>query len=140
MVVALVSRSAQSQATATIMKPTIATSEARYVWNRHDRIVAQFVMVVEVLVAERDPVDPLPDQRRNPMLDVAWIATVHETRGKAIDQPNGTVRGSQQQRPGVRRDPPAIKSGDNNSSFDGCKLEQFRATLCRHRGAPRIVS
>ena len=33
--------------------------------HRHDRIVAQLVMVVEVLVAERDPVDPLPDQRRN---------------------------------------------------------------------------
>ena len=37
--------------------------------NRHDRIVAQFVMVVEVLVAERDPEYPLADQRRYPMLD-----------------------------------------------------------------------
>ena len=37
--------------------------------HRHHRIVAQLVVVVEVLVAERDPEHPLADQRRHLMLD-----------------------------------------------------------------------
>ena len=37
--------------------------------HRHHRIVAQLVVVVEILVAERDPEHPLADQRRDLVLD-----------------------------------------------------------------------
>ena len=37
--------------------------------HRHHRIVAQFVVVIEILVAERDPEHPLANQRRDVVLD-----------------------------------------------------------------------
>ena len=37
--------------------------------HRHHRIVAQLVVVVEILIAERDPEHPLAHQRRHLMLD-----------------------------------------------------------------------
>ena len=81
--------------------------------HRHHRIVPQLVVIVEVLVAERDPEHPLTDQGRYLMLDQLRSATIDEARGKAIDQPDRPVGRSQQQRPGVRRDRAAIKSRHN---------------------------
>jgi hypothetical protein len=37
--------------------------------NRHHRIVAQLVVVVEILITERDREHPLADQRRDLVLD-----------------------------------------------------------------------
>ena len=37
--------------------------------HRHQRIVAQLVVVVEILIAERDPEHPLADQCRDLVLD-----------------------------------------------------------------------
>src|ERR1700674_1324298 len=61
-----------------------------------------------------------------------------EARRKAIDQPDRTIRHSQKQCAGVRRDYSAIKPRDDGAAFYRCKIEQFCVTLCRHRGAPRI--
>ncbi len=59
----------------------------------------QFVVVVDVLVAQRDPDYPLLDQRCNKMLDQFRFPTVDEARGKALDQPDRTIRRLQQYRP-----------------------------------------
>jgi len=48
-----------------------------------------------------------PNQRRNPMLDVSWIATVIKALGKAINQPDARPVAPNSS-PGVRRDRPAI--------------------------------
>ena len=106
--------------------------------NGHDRIVAQFVMVVDVLVTQRKPEHPLSDQGRNAMLDQFLAPIVDEARGKAINQPDRTIRRTQQKRSGIRRDHSTIKTRHNIAPCDGCKLEQFCVTLRRHRGAPRI--
>jgi hypothetical protein len=106
--------------------------------HRHDRIVPQLIMVVDVLISQRNPEHPLPNQGRRQMLDQFPFAPVHEAGGKAINQPDRTIRRSQQQRPGIRCDRSTIKSRHNGAAFHRCKLEQFCATLCRHRGAPRI--
>ena len=54
------------------------------------RVLAQLVVIVEVLVAQHQAKDPLPDQRLDPVLDVARIATVGEafarTDGSAPDR------------------------------------------------------
>ena len=46
---------------------------------------------------------------------------------------------AQQQRPSIRRDQAAIKSGFHRAAIDYSKIKAFRATLCQHRGFPRIV-
>ena len=62
------------------------------------------------------------------------IASVLEAGGKPLDQSDGPVGGSEQKRAGIRCDRPAFGAGHHGPTLDGCKLELFRATLCRHRG------
>jgi hypothetical protein len=102
--------------------------------DRHHRIVAQLVVVVDVLVAKRQPEHALPDQRRHKVLHQLRAAMIAEAAGKAINQFDRSIRRAEQQRPGIRGDRPAVKPGHHGTPFDRCKLEQFRATLCWHRG------
>jgi hypothetical protein len=106
--------------------------------HRHHRVVPQFVVVVDVFVAKRNPEHPLPNQRRNKVLDQILAPTIDEAIGTAPNQPDRTICRSQQQRPGVRRDRSSVKPRYNRAAFHSCKFEQFCVTLCRHRGAPRI--
>jgi len=106
--------------------------------HRHQRIMAQFVVVVQILIAQRDPKHPLADQSRDPVLDQVGAPHVVKARGKPIHHSDRTIRRAQQQRSGIRGDRAGIERRYHFASFNGCKSKQIRATLCRHRGAPRI--
>ena len=106
--------------------------------HRHHRIVAQLVVVVEILVAERNPEYPLAHQRRDLMLDQFWAPLVVKARRKPIHHSDRAIRRAQKQRARIRRDRPAIERRYHIASFNRCKIKQICATLCRHRGAPRI--
>ena len=105
--------------------------------HRHHRIVAQFVVIVEILIAERDPEHPLADQRHHLMLDQFLTSLVMKACREPLHHPDRTIRRAQQQRPGIRGDRPAVERRHHFAAFHGCKSKQIRATLCRHRGAPR---
>ena len=68
------------------------------------------------------------------MLDVARITTVGEASSEPTDQPQAAIHLSQQQRPRVRGDVAAIKTGHHRPALNRFKFEQRRITLCRHRG------
>ena len=106
--------------------------------HRHHRVVAQLVVVIEVLIAKRDPEHPLRQQGHDLMLDQMLSACVVEARGKPLRQLDRAIRRPKKQRPGIRRNRPAVERAHNFASFNRCKSEQIRATLCPHRGAPRI--
>ena len=106
--------------------------------HRHHRIMAQFVVVIEILVAERDPEHPLPDQGRDLVLDPFRTPLVVEARRKPIHHTDGSIRRAQKQRSGIRADRAAVERRHHFASFNRCKSKQICATLCRHRGAPRI--
>jgi hypothetical protein len=106
--------------------------------HRHHRIVAQFVMIIEVLIAERDAEHPLAEKGRDLMLDQVLAPHIVEARGKPLCHPDRPIGRSQQQRPGIRRDGAAIERRHHLAAFHGCKSKQIPVTLCRHRGAPRI--
>ncbi len=63
--------------------------------HRHHRIVAQFVVVVDVLIAERDGEHPLADQGGDLVLDPFRTPLVVKARRKPIHQINVTIGGSQ---------------------------------------------
>ena len=102
--------------------------------DRHQGIVAQVVVVVEVLVAERQPEDPLANERRHAVLDQLGLAPVIEARREPLHQLDCPVGRAQQQRARVRRDRPAVERRHHRAAFDACKLQRTCATLCRHRG------
>ena len=112
--------------------------------HRHHRIMAQLVVIIDVLIAERHPEHPLSNQRGDKVLDIFRASLIDEASGKAPNQPDRAIRRSQQQGTGIRRDRSTVKSRHHGAAFHRAKLKQFSAnrfcaTLCRHRGAPRIV-
>jgi hypothetical protein len=105
--------------------------------HRQCRIAPKFVVVVEVLIAQRDADHPLQHtpacRPRAPSIPASGVG---KARGKTIRQPDRPVGLVQQRCTGIRCDCSAIKCRHNPAAFNGCKFEQFRITLCRHRGTP----
>ena len=64
--------------------------------HRHHRIVAQVIVVVEILVAQRNSEHPLPDQCHHLMLDPLRTPLVVKTPRKPIEQTDRTIRRPQQ--------------------------------------------
>jgi len=83
-----------------------------------DRIVPQRLVIVQVLVPERDPKDPLRHQRPHRVLDRARITIVHKAPGQAVNQPDRFIGALQQQRPGIGCHPPAIERRHYPPSLD----------------------
>ena len=106
--------------------------------DRHHRVMAQLIVVDQVLVAERQSEHPLADQRLDLVLDQPRAAKVAEAGGEAIDEADRPIGRAKQHRAGVRSDASAVESRRHGTSFDGYKFKQIRDTVCLHRGAPRI--
>ena len=101
--------------------------------HRHQRVVTEFVAIVEVLVTERDAEHALPDKRGDPVLDEPRISGVAKTSREPPDQVQAPVGRPQQQAPGVGRQRAAVELGDNRAAFHPSKPARFRATLRLHR-------
>ena len=100
------------------------------------RVMAQLVMIDQVLVAERDADNLLHHQGANLMLDQLRPPTVAEVPGKAFGQPDRPIGRTEQQRTSIRGDRPAVKPGDHDTPRSLSKFKLLRATLCRHQGIP----
>jgi hypothetical protein len=99
------------------------------------RVVAQPVVVDQVLVAERDAEHPLPDQRRHLMHHSLRSPAVGEAGREAIDQPDCPVGRSEEQPTRARGNLAAVEIRHHRTAIDPCESHRLRATLCRHRGA-----
>jgi hypothetical protein len=98
--------------------------------DRHHRVMAELIVIDQLLIAERQSEHPLADQRLDLVLN-------QPTGGEAIDETNRPIHRAKQQRAGVRSDASAIESRHHATSFNGFKSKQIRDTVCLHRGAPR---
>ena len=105
--------------------------------GREHRIVAQLVVIDEILVAQRDPDDPLHEQGLDAVLDQLRAAPVDEAPREPAHQIERPVGSAQQQGPGVRGHRAAIERRDHLAPLDRFISEQLAATLCRHRGLLR---
>lgn len=65
--------------------------------KREHRVVAKRVVVVDVLVSQRDRCDALPDQRADAVNREILIAVIDETRGHPAEQPYGPINVTQKQ-------------------------------------------
>jgi hypothetical protein len=63
--------------------------------HRHDRVVAQLVVVDQVFVAQRNPEHSLTHQARHRVLDQIGHPVIGETAGKALDQPQLSIGGAE---------------------------------------------
>jgi len=104
--------------------------------HAQNRIAAKLIVVVEVLIAQRQAEDALRNQSRERVDGHERIAAVDKASRKPIRQPDRLVRLAKQQRSGVRRNRSAIEIRHNPPPASPSKIHLRRATLRRHRGAP----
>jgi len=114
------------------------------------RVVAQPVVVDQVLVAERDAEHPLPDQRRHLVDHPFRRPPVGEAGREALDEPDRPVGRPEQQPAGVRGDRAAIEIRHHSAAIDPCNPIGFALhsvgigeiscvdrSLCRRSTFPR---
>ena len=97
--------------------------------RREQRIVSQLLMVIQVLVAQTQPIDPLGEQSSYRVLPVARIAPVDEAGGEPVEYPRASIQFSQQERSALAADRPAVKGGRHSSSTKALKVKLFWCTL-----------
>ena len=102
----------------------------------HQRIVAQLLMIVEVLIAQRQPVDALRQHLRKLVLDKHRRAPVGETRRHPLQQTDLAIGLPQQQRTAIARHLPGCETGLYPARKMCCKREDFLITLCHEKGRP----
>ncbi len=100
--------------------------------QRQQAVGAQRVVVVEVLVAQGDPVHPLRDQLRDRMLDLPGMAMIGEATRDPLHQPQPTVHLAQQDAAPVRGESAPIETTDDLTATEGVKFKLSRRTLCAH--------
>jgi hypothetical protein len=81
-----------------------------------DRIVAQLLVIVQVLIPQRQAEHPLPDQRPDRVFDQVRVTMIGEAFRQAINQTDRLIRSPQQQPPGIRAHRPAIKGRHHPAS------------------------
>jgi len=92
--------------------------------------MAKLVMVVDVLVTQRDP---LADHRPQTMNRQFRHPVIVETSRNPIKQPNHPIRMAKQQRPGIRGDRTAVKCRHNATAIKPFKTVLIGDTLRSHR-------
>jgi len=71
--------------------------------RREHGVVAQLIVVDEILVPQRDPEHPLRHHGRDAVLDQGRCAAVLETGGEPVHQADRPISGPKQHRSGIRR-------------------------------------
>jgi hypothetical protein len=104
--------------------------------DRHQRIVAKLVVIVQVFVAQGDREHALTHQSRHAMLDELGPPPILKASREPLDQTDRPIRRPQQQPARIRSQRPAVKIGQHRPPFDGCKHRRVCATLRLHRGRP----
>ena len=104
--------------------------------HRQDRVVAQLVVVDQVLIAQRNPEHPLTHQAWHLVYHQVGHTVIREAVGKALDQSDLPIGGAEQHPPGLRGHHPAVERCHHLAPFNRCKAKQIRATLCLHRDSP----
>jgi hypothetical protein len=74
------------------------------------------------------------------MLDQVLPAMIAKAIGKATHQIDRSISRAQKQGARIRRHQSSIKGRFHSPAFHDSKIKSFCATLCRHRGAPRIIA
>ncbi len=101
-------------------------------------IMAQVIVVVQILVAKRDAMNALGHQRFDRVLDAVLPAAIPETSRNLPGQADTAIGLAQQQRARVRRDGAAVESRCDFPASEAGEIERIRTTLCQHRGPPLL--
>src|ERR1700691_49406 len=98
--------------------------------------MAQLLMIVEVLVAQRQPVDALREHLAKLVRDQQRRPPVGKTRRHPLQQTDLAISLTQQQRSAIGRYLTRCETGLYAARKMRCKREDFLITLCHKKGRP----
>ena len=102
------------------------------------QVIAQGVMVVDILVSQPDAKYPLAQQRPKPVRDLAGLPGIIQTPHQIGQQAQPPLGQSQQADAAIGRDIPTAKIDLNTALTTGWKFDLRRGTI-RHRQTPRRI-
>ncbi len=102
--------------------------------NLKQGIFAQTLVVVEVLIAQRDAEDALGQEGPLRMGDEERIAGIDDTGVEGVDQTHRAIHLAQEQGSPIGGQPTATKVGLDVLTFEACKQEGFGGTVCHSNG------
>ena len=106
--------------------------------QRRHAVTAQLLVIVQIVVTERQRADALPRQRPNAVLHAIGVAVVAEPPRQTIQQTQTLVRLPQQHPTGVGGDPTAVESTDDMRRLREVKMKLLACTLCGHGTSPSV--
>ena len=106
----------------------------------HERIRAQLLVVVQVLVAQRQPVDALRQHRRQLVSDEQRRAAIREAGGQTAQQVDLPLHLAQQQRTAIAGHLSSREPGLNAPRKMCREREDFLITLCHQKGRLRTAT
>ena len=98
------------------------------------RVGTQLIVIVEVLVTQRQPVDALGDQLAHAVFDLPGLAMIAETVGELPHDAGALFGLAQQRRAAVGGDRAAVETGHHLAAAVIGKREAGLGTLCHGRG------
>ena len=101
--------------------------------QRESHVIAQGVVVVEILVASDQPHYALGEEFLNAVLDESRVAVVRKTGSHPLGQPELNIGFPYQQEAAVRCDPTRIEISFDLTRKRGLELELLATTDCFHR-------
>ena len=96
-------------------------------------IPALLVVVVEILIAQAQPQDPLPDQDLDGVFDSIRVSMVGEAVVQPTQNPGRVLHFTQQDTPSVGGELAAVEPADAPPAVQTLKHERCSGTLCGHK-------
>ncbi len=132
--------------------PTIAVSMKSWATSNHGRpidviarnrpslVVAQGVVVVQVLVTQGQAVDPLSQHISQTVLNLARLPVVGQPPGKRCRQSQQAIRPAQQQNAAVARHMTSIEAGGYPAFTTGWKFQLIGVQSVTAKSLRLIIS
>src|SRR4051794_26245877 len=108
--------------------------------RRDQRIVTELVMVVQILVAQRQSYHSLADQAFHGVLDQQRVPKITKTGRELTQQPSPPLDLSQQQPAAIRTELPAIETSHDLPPSHPLETQLFPVTLCLSHAAASLAT
>jgi hypothetical protein len=95
-----------------------ASGSSSFPTRTYEHQVGAHLVVVDVLVAERQPEDPLRQQTAHRLFDAAGLPDIGAAPCQPVNQAHRFVGLPQQQRPAIGSDPIAVEGRHHPATFD----------------------
>ena len=104
--------------------------------QRQRRIMTQFVVIVQILIAQSDTVNALGHERLKGVVGARLVTVVGEALRHPPGQATDAINFAQQQHSCIRRHGSAIERRHHGALLEALKRELTAMTLCFHQTIP----